>query len=90
MREQKNKELSYEEAYARLEEIVGKLESGELGLDESLRLFEEGIGLSQICNKRLNEAEAKIEKLVKQAGATKREEFTVDLEEESIDDGLPF
>ncbi len=56
-------ELTYEQAMLKLEEIVSKLESGELGLDESLKLFEEGTKLAALCNKALNDAEQKIFKL---------------------------
>ncbi len=85
-------DLSYEEAYAQLEQIVNELEGGELGLDQSLHLFKTGIDLSRVCNQRLNEAEAKIEKLVKQAdGSLKRENFVVDEDPEEINNGqLPF
>lgn len=87
----KSYKLTYEEAFSRLEEIVRKLESGEAGLDESLRLFEEGIKLSRICNERLNEAEARIEKLVRQAdGEITREPFVIETEEDECDDELPF
>jgi exodeoxyribonuclease VII small subunit len=55
---------TFEQAFARLEEIVQLLEGGELTLDESLRLFEEGIQLSRICQGRLDEAEGRIEKLI--------------------------
>ncbi len=55
---------SYEDSLKRLEEIVQRLESGQLSLDESLRLFEEGTQLTKVCQKRLTEAELRIEKLV--------------------------
>ncbi len=55
---------SYEDSLKRLEEIVQRLESGQLSLDESLRLFEEGTQLTKVCQQRLNEAELRIEKLV--------------------------
>lgn len=58
-------ELKFEEAMSRLEEIVRKLEDGNLVLDESLRLFEEGIGLIQHCSHKLDEAEKKVEILIK-------------------------
>jgi exodeoxyribonuclease VII small subunit len=49
----------------RLEEIVQKLEQGDLPLEQSLKLFEEGVKLSRICNKKLEEAERKVEVLFK-------------------------
>jgi exodeoxyribonuclease VII small subunit len=55
---------SYEDSLARLEEIVQRLESGKLSLDESLLLFEEGSQLTKVCQKRLTEAELRIERLV--------------------------
>jgi len=58
-------ELSFENALSRLEEIVHTLEQGNLPLEESLRIFEEGIRLSRFCMQKLNEAEKKIEILIK-------------------------
>lgn len=58
-------EKKFEAAMARLEEIVSELEKGDVPLDQSLKLFEEGIKLSRICNKRLEEAERKVEILLK-------------------------
>lgn len=58
-------EKKFEQALARLEEIVQKLEQGDLPLEQSLKLFEEGIRLSRICNNRLAEAERKVEILLK-------------------------
>ena len=58
------KEMSFELAMSRLEEIVGKLDSGKATLDESLKLYEEGIALVRLCSERLDSAEQKI-KLVK-------------------------
>jgi exodeoxyribonuclease VII small subunit len=55
----------FEAALARLEEIVQELEKGDLPLEQSLKLFEEGIKLSRICNSRLEEAERKVEILLK-------------------------
>ena len=51
----------FEKAFQQLEKIVQRLESEELPLDESLQLFEEGIGLSRFCNQKLEEGEKKIE-----------------------------
>ncbi len=56
--------MSFEKKLTRLEEIVKKMENGELSLDESLKLFEEGVKLSRDCNKELTEAEQKVKKLV--------------------------
>ena len=69
-------EKKFEAALERLEEIVKELESGELPLEQSLKLFEEGIKLSRICSKRLEEAERKVEILLKdKSGNIKAEPF---------------
>jgi exodeoxyribonuclease VII small subunit len=59
------KELSFEAAFVRLEEILEKMNSGAISLDESLKLYEEADRLISSCQKRLLEAERKIEILVK-------------------------
>lgn len=56
--------MKFENKLGRLEEIVQKMESGELPLEESLKLFEEGVKLSRECNKELDSAEQKVKKLV--------------------------
>jgi exodeoxyribonuclease VII small subunit len=56
---------TFEAALSRLEEIVQKLEKGELALEESLVLYEEGVRLSGVCHAKLEEAEGKIEILLK-------------------------
>ena len=61
---------SYEEALKRLEDIVKRLEGGNLPLDESLRLFEEGTRLGKVCQRRLTEADLRIERLVGDKGGT--------------------
>jgi exodeoxyribonuclease VII small subunit len=61
-------EKKFEAALTRLEEIVSSLESGELGLEQSLKLFEEGVKLARVCNARLEEAERKVEVLLKDKG----------------------
>ena len=55
------KELSYEEARARLTAITEKLSSGNLGLEDTLKLWEEGEKLAEICKKILDQAQAKLE-----------------------------
>ncbi len=57
--------LTFENAFSRLEEILEKMNSGALALDESIRLYEEADSLIHLCNKRLSQAETKIEMLVK-------------------------
>lgn len=56
--------MDFEKKLGRLEEIVQKMEKGDLGLEESLKIFEEGIKLSRQCHTQLNDAEAKVKKLV--------------------------
>lgn len=62
---QKKQEPRFEEALSRLEEIVRHLERGDLPLDDSLALYEEGTGLIKACSKMLDEAEQKVVKLRK-------------------------
>ena len=59
------KEIQFEEALTRLEAVVNRLESGELPLEESLRLFEEGVHLTKVCTHRLEEAERRVTILLK-------------------------
>ena len=61
----KKADIKFEDALDRLEKIVKQLEEGEVSLDNSLKMFEEGIYLSRICAKKLEETEKKIEILVK-------------------------
>jgi len=64
----KAKEPTFEEALKSLENVVAKLESGETNLEESIRLFEEGMRLSVLCQKRLDDADKKIESLLRKPG----------------------
>jgi len=63
----KTEEPRFEQALEALEKIVERLEKGELTLEESLTLYEEGIRLSRLCHGKLEEAEGKIEMLIKDA-----------------------
>lgn len=56
--------MDFEKKLTRLEEIVQKMEKGELALDESLKLFEEGVKLSRDCHAQLTKAEAQVKKLI--------------------------
>ena len=72
-------EIKFEKAMTRLESIVEELERGDLDIDKSLEIFEEGIKMSRLCSKKLNAAEAKIEKLSKgKKGDLVTELFPVD------------
>lgn len=55
--------VTIESALVRLQEITAQLESGELSLDKSLKLYEEGVGLTRTCRKLLKDAELKITEL---------------------------
>jgi exodeoxyribonuclease VII small subunit len=67
---------TFEESLKKLESIVAQLERGDLPLEESVRIFEEGVRLSAECKKHLEEAEGKVEILVKRRnGAMEREPF---------------
>ena len=67
-------DLKFEDCLARLEQIVGRLESGNLPLEESLKIFEEGVGLARSCARYLEEAEKRIELLTKDEGGLLRTE----------------
>lgn len=58
-------EIKFEDALKRLEDIVEKLESGSLELEESIQLFEEGVKLSLYCQQQLKKAEGRVQRLVK-------------------------
>jgi exodeoxyribonuclease VII small subunit len=75
-------ELKFEECLARLEEIVKALEAGSLPLDESLRVFEEGIALARHCARYLEQAERRIEILAKDdSGAPQTKLFSIEPDE---------
>jgi exodeoxyribonuclease VII small subunit len=67
---------SFEDSLTKLEEVVAQLERGDLSLDDAVRLFEDGTRLSALCKQQLEEAEGRVEMLMKQRdGAMKREPF---------------
>jgi len=63
---------SFEESLKELEQIVTHLEEGDLALEESLKLFEDGVRLSRECRERLTAAERRIEVLMKEADGSLR------------------
>jgi exodeoxyribonuclease VII small subunit len=70
---------SFEESLKKLESTVDQLEKGDLPLEDSLRLFEEGVGLSAVCKQELDAAEGKVQILIKQRdGSLKPEPFLTD------------
>jgi len=70
----------FEECLQRLEEVVNQLERGEVPLEQALKLFEEGVQLSNSCRKELEEAEGKVEILLKQNGKLQAEPFEISAE----------
>ena len=69
-------DLRFEDCLTRLEQIVGQLEAGALSLEDSLKVFEEGIGLARHCAKYLADAERRIEVLAKDdTGALSQKPF---------------
>lgn len=70
------KNMNFEEAIARLEVIVRSLENGDAPLDSSLALFEEGVALVRVCNKKLENAESRIKILLSKDGEMVEENFT--------------
>ena len=74
----------FERSLARLEEVVRRLENANLSLDEAMKLFEEGVELSRDCQKQLEQAEGRVEVLLKKAdGKLTAEPFEPEAEEES-------
>jgi exodeoxyribonuclease VII small subunit len=78
------KDIKFEDALQRLEQIVDQLEGGDLALDDSLKVFEEGVSLARRCAKYLEEAEKRIELLTKDdSGLLKAEPFEWDKDAQS-------
>ena len=74
----------FEESMKRLEKIVQDLESGDLPLEESLKVFEEGMGLIKFCSEKLEEVEQKVTKLVKESdGKYVKQPFDIGEKDES-------
>lgn len=70
-----DKKQTFEASLKELEKVVRRLEEGELPLEESLKLFEDGVRLSRECQERLNQAERRIEVLLKDEDGTPRLEI---------------
>ena len=73
--------MDFEKKLSRLETIVQKMEKGELELEDSLKLFEEGVKLSRECHTQLNEAEVKVKKLISIDASGKPETQNFEVEE---------
>ena len=69
--------MTFEQALARLEKIVRELESGEVALEESIKLFEEGVKLSGVCSSLLKQAKQKVEILIDNGNEIQKEDFKV-------------
>jgi len=64
------KKEKFEEALQKLETIVARMEQGDLPLEEALKAFEEGVRLAKFCTTKLDEAERKVEKLIRDQSGT--------------------
>ena len=73
----KNKELSFEESLKELENIVDQLESGDIDLEKSVKLYEKGMLLKKNCEDKLNNVEMQIKKIKLENNKIKKEHFTV-------------
>ena len=71
MAKNKEQELSFESSLVSLEQVVAQLESGDLPLERALELFEEGVGLARRCQSQLQDAERKVEMLLRERGEIK-------------------
>ncbi len=76
--EKQAKAPAFEEGLDQLEKIVKQLEDGDLPLEKSLELFEKGVRLSEACRKQLQEAEGKVEILLKKQGRVEAKPFKVE------------
>ena len=75
MAKRKEDTLTFEQSLEELENLVDKLERGQLTLDESLETFESGMKLARVCTQKLTKAERKIEKLIEKNGELRTEPF---------------
>lgn len=69
---------SYEEALKRLEEVIESLESKEVPIDDSLKLFQEGIELYRFCNSKLTEVEEKVTLVIEEENSLKEKSFSLE------------
>jgi exodeoxyribonuclease VII small subunit len=84
------KNLSFEKALERLQEIVAELEDPEKGLEASLELFEEGVGLSRFCRSRIDEIEKRVEVVLRETpDALVTEPLDDELDEDALDGEEP-
>lgn len=78
--------LPFEKALERLEEIVAKLESGDLPLEQAIDLFQEGTRLSQTCSNKLTDVEKKIEMIIEDEQGLVKRDFSPDSRMKGDDD----
>lgn len=103
MAKPKDREQNFETSLATLEQIVGQLESGDLPLERSLELFEDGVALARRCQSQLQDAERKVEMLLRERGEIKVVPFDAaevaqptlkadqdEDDETDLDDSIPF
>jgi exodeoxyribonuclease VII small subunit len=77
-------DITFEDALQRLEQLVDQLEAGKLGLEESLKVFEEGVGLARRCARYLDDAEKRIELLTRdETGTLRTEPLSLDQDEDA-------
>lgn len=76
MTEKTVENMSFEECMNELNDLVSKLESGELDLDESLKVYERAVKIRERCRAILDDAERKVQTIMASAGGEKREDFT--------------
>jgi exodeoxyribonuclease VII small subunit len=89
MAKAKERELGFEESLSALEKIVAQLESGDLPLEKALELFENGVGLARRCQSQLEEAEHKVELLLRERGEIKLVPFEIARENQTGDPEKP-
>ena len=85
-KKKEREEKKFEVAVGELEEVVERLESGDLSLEESLAVFEKGVKLVEFCNKRLSEVEKRIDLLVKDRDGQLQLTPMEDLGEEELEE----
>jgi exodeoxyribonuclease VII small subunit len=81
------KQMTYEQALAKLEETVRRLEEGNLPLDQAVALFEEGTRLARLCNEQLDAAELKVKQLVQSPDGEYRERSVLENESGEAESG---
>ncbi len=72
------KELSFEEAMEKLEEVVSKLEQGDVPLEEAISMFQEGMTLSKLCHDKLKSVEDSMDRILHQDGKVEQTTFRED------------